>query len=293
MSSIKSFFSNLLKWGNFFKIIILTLLIFLILHFTFPKPSEKINLQNLHISDVTTKVYDVYSNIPTEEKNIFKKEKLKEIMRLRSLYIERKKDVSDNWLFNFTELDDVCEQAFGAVSQSHNAMLVRGIMTANGIFDNKDRNIKKYKIYTPLAMGLKTEINIDLHVRYDDREEFKHINEQGKQFFSNEQMFELRILRENYLEKKPYITKNAIFEFNKLSKAFELAFEAYSPSLQALYQRGILTAHGEYDLTQSLLVKNRKYRLMTPVKMGLQTWRRIDENQTSNHNHFTHNNYRE
>jgi hypothetical protein len=276
MSSIKSFFSSLIEKGTIFKIIILTFLIYLILHSIFPPSSDQINLQNIQISDITKKVYDIFSLIPEEKENIFKKEKLEEIKRLRTFHIEGKKAFGESCLFNFDELEEACKQAFGAVSESYNAVLIRGIMTANGVFSEERTSTKKYRLYTPLAMGIESKRDINLLIRYDDKSEFSHINKEGGQYFTNEQLFELRILREKYLQKKPYITQNVTFEFEKLPKAFELAFETYSPSLQALFQRGTLTAHGEYKLTES--AKKKNYKLMTPAKMGLQI--RSDVNET-------------
>ena len=247
-----------------------SLLIFL---FAYQQKSNT-NKQITFEPDSTQEIHGMFLSIPPEQDNIFKKEKFKEIVKLRQSYLLGLKDSSIDRSFNYEEVKEACRQAFGAYAGSKFALLLRGILTANGVHKETEADKKVYKLYTPIAMGIESQNNLDLQTRYENLVEFNTIK-RTKNIFNNQQLLELYRLREYYLADSPYVSKWVKYDFEDLSEAFEEACGAYSPAFKALLIQGTLTAHGYYNLNDSTRFLN--FRLMTPTKMGLKYRRDRDD----------------
>ena len=213
-----------------------------------------------------SQTYNIFSTIPDKKENIFKGSKLEAIRRMRESYLINKKDDSGDILFEYEELEEACRQAFGAFAPNRRSLIIRGIMTANGVANTKNAFRHKYRLFTPFALGLEEGEDINTLERYENLPEFNPIVKSGPESFSLDKRIELYKLREYYLDDKPYLTKSIGFDYQELDKLINQAFNTSSPYLQALIKRGILTAHKQYKLTDS--TKIIKYRPGTPAEMG-------------------------
>lgn len=233
--------------------------------------------QKISRADTTRQKYDLFSTIPNKEKNIFKGLKLEAIFKLRESYLLGIADSSKDVLFEYEELDEVCRQAFGAIAPSWKALLKRGILTANGRHSQTGATDRRYKIYTPVKLGLESQEEIDLFKNYEDRPEFYSIEKDGDKKLSEiDQYLELYKLREYYLYNVAYISERVEFSYRQLDDVIRQAYGASSPALINLIKRGVLTAHSRYSVNDSTWTI--KYKLMTPAKMGLEIGRLVNEN---------------
>jgi hypothetical protein len=208
-----------------------------------------------------------YSTIPLEYQNIFKGKRYTDILNLRKVYLSGERDTTSACQYEFEELKEVCRQVFGSFSPSENAMLVRGIMTANGVYHPQDSIKQTYTIGFVNALGIEIRHDLDLTRRMENQPDFSTIMSAKTNRFHGRKRLELYPLRQNYLDGNKYLTNCFDYTYNELSDAYKQACGAYSPSFNALLVRGTLTAHGQYKGIDS--THSKKFKLMTPAKMGL------------------------
>ena len=246
-----------------------SLLIFL---FAYQQKSNT-NKQITFEPDSTDSIYGMFSTIPQEIDNIFKQDHFVEIRKMRESYLNGKADSSSN-IFKYKELEEACRQAFGAFSQSKRALLVRGILTANRVFKKDNVFHRQYKLFTPGAMGIESVNDFDLNQSYEDLPLFYTIKKEGENQFKGDQYVELFKLKESFSNDRCYLTSIS-YKYKEMNEAYKQAFGAYSPYLRALFIRGTLTSHGQFNMNH--VANNLNYKLMTPARMGLQIRGNINE----------------
>lgn len=272
MDSLTNFFRMLFSRAKQFLLFFSIIIVSTVLTILLVTSTSQQQITNLPSSDSSIAKYGIYSTIPAESVNIFKEERYKEIFRLRENYLKGQKPITSACKFEYEELEEVCRQVFGSFSPSVNAMLVRGILTANGVYHPRDSLKHTYKIYTAQPMDLKIQNEMDLQRRVEDQPEFATILPPYMNCFKGRKLFELYSLRDNYLQEKNYVTK-CTYLYNELPHAYKQAFGATAPSLKALLVRGTLTAHGQFYEIES--IHHQKFKLITPTKMGL----KLENNQ--------------
>lgn len=235
---------------------------------------DQVPVQSSASGDSVAQVYSMFSTIPLEQSNIFKNAKFRAIVKLREAYLLGNKNQSTDALFEYEELEEACRQAFGVYAPSELALLVRGILTANGVHGTNNLTRQQYRLFSPETMGIEPQDDIDILLRFDARPEFAAIRE-GEHRFAGEKLLELYRLREYYLANEAYVSQYVGYNYNELQHIFRQAYAATAPAMLALLERGTLTAHGYSHLTDS--AKTAIFKAMTPAKMGLEIGRLLNE----------------
>lgn len=236
--------------------------------------NDQVSIQSNTANDSLAQVYNMFSTIPLEENNIFKGAKFHAIVQLREAYLLGNQNRRSEALFEYEELEEACRQAFGVFDPSELALLVRGILTANGVHGTRNLTQRQYRLFSPDAMGIEPQQDIDLSLRFDARPEFASIRE-SEHRFAGEKLIELYRLREYYLANEPYVSQYIGYDYNELQHVFRQAYAAVDPAWLALLERGTLTAHGYSHLTDS--TKTKVFKVMTPAKMGLEIGRLMND----------------
>lgn len=235
---------------------------------------DQIPIESSKSSDTDAQVYKMFSTIPPEEHNIFKQEKFRAIVKLREAHLLGNQHQGTDAIFEYEELEEACRQAYGVYAPGELALLVRGILTANGVHGTRNLTQRRYRLVSPGAMGIEPQDDIDLSLGFDARPEFATIRE-GEHRFAGEKLIELYRLRDYYLANEPYVSQYVGYDYNELQHVFRQAYAAADPAWLALLERGTLTAHGYSHLTDT--VKTKIFKAMTPAKMGLEIGRLLNE----------------
>jgi len=254
------------------------LIIFFFIPFFVILSSQKMSTKKQTATEKTARAadtYNIFSTIPGKENNIFKDEKLSAIIKLRESYLLNTKNSSVDVMFEYEELDEACRQAFGAYSPVHRSLIVRGIMTANGVRKQSEIFLHQYRLFTPIELGLEETDDLNSLQNYENLPEFDSIVKSGVESFPLKKRIELYKLRDYYFNDKAYLSSSVGFEYRELDRLVKQVYNTSSPYLQALIKRGILTAHRQYKDTDSTQTIN--YRPGTPKEMGFRFGGLINE----------------